>query len=131
MRIVRPGAYGHAKPRCPGSSRCRCACADFLQRLAHHVGAAADEDHVLRAGQLAGPGHCGRDVGDGLAPQSVDRGLRGQLPGGHGAVGVRLREDIVRLVRQQRQDVRQVLVADESHDAEEPLQGVAFSCRAT
>ena len=73
------------------------------ERLAHDVGAASDEDHVLGRGELAGPGHGAPDVGHGFALQAVDGGLRGQLLGRQRPLGVRLREEVVRLAGQQGQ----------------------------
>ena len=96
-----------------------------LQRFGDDVGAAADKDHVLGGGQLFGPGHGGRHLFHRLAAESVDCGFRGQFGGREGALGVGLREDVVRVARQQGQDVRQILVAYSSR------WGVAFSWSAT
>ena len=77
-----------------------------------------------------GAGHRGRYLHR-FAVQTVDRGFRRQLRGRERTLRMRLGEDIVGFVRQQGQNVRQVLVAHESDHAVEFLVGRRPDRRAT
>ena len=81
--------------------------------------AAADEDHILLAGQLPGAGQCSGDRVDHLAVQSELFGLLGKCRRREGPFVARLGEEIAGLFGEEGEYGRNFLVIDKSQDAEE------------